>query len=346
MANEADSAFWAASKIPVALVDSLAGLFAPDSRFFPPYILAAIILAGAAYYANRKNLPNRHQAGFFKYLFAREVYAHPSALVDLKVTLANRLFTPLLALAARAAIIISAQATASMILGSGADGSSVPSESISLFALVSVTIAVVLASDFTTYWVHRLHHEHPVLWPFHKLHHSAETMTPLTFARKHPVYDLFRALSNAAIVGPVQGLIFVAFGIVDVAVILGVNAAYALFHWLGSNLRHTHIWLSYGPVISRVLISPAQHQIHHSCAAAHHDKNYGEVFAFWDWMFGTLYVPEGYEQLQFGLADANGVKLDQPHATLKAAWAVPLKESGIALRERGGTPAKSSPPAI
>lgn len=346
MANEADSAFWAASKIPVALVDSLAGLFAPDSRFFPPYILAAIILAGAAYYANRKSLPARHQTGFFKYLLAREVYTHPSALVDLKVTLANRLFTPLLVLAGRGAIIISAQATALMILGSEAPGSSAPIENISLFALIGVTMAVVLASDFTTYWVHRLHHEHPVLWPFHKLHHSAETMTPLTFARKHPVYDLFRALSNAAIVGPVQGLIFAAFGIVDVAVILGVNAAYALFHWLGSNLRHTHIWISYGPIINRILISPAQHQIHHSSAVTHHNKNYGEVFAFWDWVFGTLYIPEGYEQLEFGLADANGVKLDQPHATLKEAWAIPLKESADALRERSSTPTKPAPPTV
>ena len=342
MTSEADNAFWTASQILSTLTDSLAGLFTPDSRFFPPYLVVAVLLAILAYRAHR---PARRQAGFFAHLFSRDMYRHPSTLVDLKLVLANRIYTPLLTLAGKAAIIVSAQAVASVILGDTATQVSRPIEQIGLLTLASVTVAVMLASDFTTYWVHRLHHEHPIFWPFHKLHHSAETMTPITFARKHPIYDLFRALSNAIIVGPVQGLIFALFGIIDVGVILGVNAAYAMFHWTGSNLRHSHIWLGYGPIFSRVFISPAQHQIHHSRAAHHHDKNYGEVFALWDWLFRTLYVPQQYEELEFGLADENGAPLEQPHATLWKAWTVPLKECAQALNERQTTTSKATPPA-
>jgi sterol desaturase/sphingolipid hydroxylase (fatty acid hydroxylase superfamily) len=78
------------------------------------------------------------------------------------------------------------------------------------------------------------------------------------------------------------------------------------FSWniTGSNLRHSHVWLAYPGWLSRILISPAMHQIHHSEDKRHHDKNMGNIFAFWDWMAGTLYVPKGYEPLRFGLGDA------------------------------------------
>ena len=347
MENAADSAFWALSKAASALSDSLGGLFAPDSRFFPPYLLIAFVLAALLFYARRRKSSGEEKRNLLAYLFDRDSYLHPSSLVDLKVTLANRLFTPLLSITGRAAIIFSAQATAATLLGSDTNATARPLEDIGVVALIGVTLMVMLASDFTTYWVHRLHHEHPVLWPFHKLHHSAERMTPITFSRKHPVYDLFRALSNVAVLGPVQGVIFALFGIVDIALIFGVNAAYAVFSWTGSNLRHSHIWLSYGPVLSRILISPAQHQIHHSCAPEHHDKNYGEVFAFWDWAFGTLYVPKGFEKLEFGVADVSGERLPQPHSTLREAWMVPFSECADAIADAKKTsgPAATPPTA-
>jgi sterol desaturase/sphingolipid hydroxylase (fatty acid hydroxylase superfamily) len=345
MANQINSAPDAASAAFIALQDNLTGLFAPDSRLFLPYILTAGVLAVFAYIANRKHLPAKHKSGLFSYFFDRDIYFHPSSLVDLKLVLANRIFTPIIAFAGRAAIIVSAQFVAVGLLGDRGLNASASTQGIGMLTMAGVTLTVMLASDFTTYWVHRLHHENEVFWPFHKLHHSAETLTPITFARKHPIYDLFRALSNAAIVGPVQGVIFALFGVTDVLVILGVNAIYSAFHWTGSTLRHTHVWLSYGPLLSRILISPAQHQIHHSCAPEHHDTNYGEVFAFWDWAFGTLYTPEGYEHLEFGVADKNGQRIAQPHPTLKDAWLLPFQECAAALRQREQTSRKLPPAA-
>ncbi|WDI31645.1 sterol desaturase family protein [Hyphococcus flavus] len=312
-------------------MSNLGALFGVGSRFFLPYVLVAILIGVAATFYRRWKTDSAEKPNFLAEIFDPSVYFNRSSLVDLKVTIANRIFTPGLAVLSRSATVLTAIATVSMLSG---EPPSLESDAarVSLAMLCLVTLAVTMASDFTTYLIHRLHHESDVLWPFHKLHHSAETLTPLTFTRKHPVYDLIRATANAFLVGPVQGIIFVAAGVTDIFLILGVNAAYAVFFWTGANLRHSHIWVSYGPILNRIFISPAQHQIHHSCAVQHHDKNYGEIFAFWDWIFGTLYVPENFEKLEFGVADATGKRLPQPHSTLKDAYLVPLVEAAAAVK--------------
>ena len=312
----------------------LPGLFlSPGSRVFVPYLLSAVLVGFLAYHLYRKHLAPEYQRSFLAYLFNRKVLLNTSTLVDVKVIVFNRLLSPLVAAAAFAPRVASAQFVASLLVGTAALTAveTTPTIQHSLPVLLFVTLAVTLATDFTTYWVHRLHHETAIFWPFHKLHHSAESLTPLTVLRKHPMYDIFRGLSNGLLLGPVQGVIFAMFGLTDFVTILGVSLIYAAFNWGGSNLRHSHLWFSYGPFWSKIFISPAQHQIHHSCAVQHHDKNYGEVFALWDWAFGTLFIPDGYEQLTFGVADSVGTRQPQPHPTLKDAMLVPFIESGKAF---------------
>lgn len=198
-----------------------------------------------------------------------------------------------------------------------------------------VGLVMVLATDFCIYWVHRVHHEAPALWPFHAVHHSAEVLTPLTVYRKHPIYDFISDIVRSIVLGALQGMLLAMFvGKIALTHIAGVNAFYFFFNALGSNLRHSQVWLSYGPVLERILISPAQHQIHHSSAVHHHNRNYGEIFAVWDWMFGALYLPEVREELEFGLADAHGNRQPQPHPTLSNALVVPLVESWSILSRR------------
>jgi creatinine amidohydrolase/Fe(II)-dependent formamide hydrolase-like protein len=83
--------------------------------------------------------------------------------------------------------------------------------------------------------------------------------------------------------------------------IFGLNIVLFLFYVVGYNLRHSQIWLHFGKWASYIFISPAQHQIHHSTAMKHRDKNFGLIFSFWDRMFGTLYVPKGYEAIDYGI---------------------------------------------
>lgn len=199
---------------------------------------------------------------------------------------------------------------------------------IGFFHPAVIAMLLLVVSDFSTYWVHRAHHESRIIWPFHSLHHSAEVMTPITVYRKHPVYDLISSFVRGVLIGTLQGVFLVAFEqSPSFITIAGTNMFYVIFNITGSNLRHSHIWLSFGPILEHVLISPAQHQIHHSLNPKHHNKNYGEVLAIWDWMFGTLYVPHKQELIEYGLADNDGKRIPQRHDSLTAALVVPLVDS-------------------
>jgi sterol desaturase/sphingolipid hydroxylase (fatty acid hydroxylase superfamily) len=198
---------------------------------------------------------------------------------------------------------------------------------------ILMTFILLAGADFSTYWVHRIHHESRVFWPFHSVHHSAEVMTPVTVYRKHPIYDLMGTVLRGVIMGIVQGVLAGLFlDDVTFVMVMGINAGYLVFNMVGANLRHSHVWLSYGRVIEHILISPAQHQIHHSLAPEHHNRNYGEVLAIWDWMFGTLYIPAKRMDIQFGLGDAHGNRLPQRHDTLTNAMLVPMRDSWKQIR--------------
>ena len=83
--------------------------------------------------------------------------------------------------------------------------------------------------------------------------------------------------------------------------VYGVNVILFLFNATGSNLRHSHVQIRYGARIEKFLISPAQHQIHHSMDPRHRDRNFGAALAIWDWMAGSLCVADKSMVLKFGL---------------------------------------------
>ena len=144
-------------------------------------------------------------------------------------------------------------------------------------------------------------HRFSFLWRFHQIHHSAERLTPMTLYRTHPVESLVSALRRTAVVGFSTGFfIFLFGGKVSAFDIIGVNIIDFVFNVLASNLRHSHVWVSFGP-LSYIFISPAQHQIHHSQNPKHFDKNLGIVLSLWDLLFGTFYYPKKKEFLRFGL---------------------------------------------
>lgn len=300
-------------------------------RMSPIYLLITLAIAFVLW---RRNLRQPGQ-GFWSWLLPRSIYFHPSHVVDLKLFLFGRLFAAfglMSRLGWRPAV------TASVVaLLAGLFGASQPTATPGFWQLAALTLVFAAVADFSTYWIHRLHHESPLIWPFHAVHHSAEVLTPLTLYRKHPVYDILGSLLHGTLSGIATGIVVYAlFGRISVMAIGGANLIYFVFHAVGSNLRHSHVWFSYGPVLERIFVSPAQHQIHHSRRPEHHDRNYGEVFAVWDWMFGTLYLPKGRETFELGLADASGVALPQPHGTLRAALLEPFAASGRAVRERLG----------
>jgi sterol desaturase/sphingolipid hydroxylase (fatty acid hydroxylase superfamily) len=272
----------------------------PQTRFYWLYVVTALLMAYIVY--RRAGPGSLQHARFFEFLFPRSIYLHRSALVDYRYFIVNHfsflfLLGPLLLSAPSVARLTNA-ALAELMGPSpqwGAGG---------VGAIVVYSAVIALAYDVGIFAGHTLLHRVPALWEFHKVHHSAEVLTPVTVYRVHPVEDLLYGLLTGALTGAAHGAFtYVAGEAVSTATVLNVDAALFAFYLVGYNLRHSHIWFAYPTWLSHILVSPAQHQIHHSTDPRHLDKNMGFMFAAWDWMAGSLYVPKTQEALSFGLDD-------------------------------------------
>jgi sterol desaturase/sphingolipid hydroxylase (fatty acid hydroxylase superfamily) len=170
---------------------------------------------------------------------------------------------------------------------------------------IVITAMLFLSYELGYWFNHWLSHKVPLLWEFHKVHHSAQVLTPLTNFRVHPVYTWIFANILAFSAAIANGLGNYAFGETSYQYALSdTNIILVLFIHAYVHLQHSHVWISFRGVLGRILVSPAHHQVHHSDNPKHFDKNFGSCLALWDWMFGTLYVPQKErEPLTFGFAD-------------------------------------------
>ena len=185
-----------------------------------------------------------------------------------------------------------------------------------LTLLYSATLFVAWdASRFAVHWaLHRV----PMLWRFHQVHHSATVLTPLTYHRVHPVESLLYQGRGALVTGVVAGLFYWGFrGQAQPLTWLGVPAIGLVLNMVVGNLRHSHVWLPYPAWLERWLISPAQHQVHHSAEPQHFDKNFGTWLSVWDRLSGS-WVASDVPPSRFGL--------DQPNhsPSLLSAWFAPF----------------------
>ena len=153
------------------------------------------------------------------------------------------------------------------------------------------------------YWLsHYLMHKIPFLWEFHKVHHSAEVLTPLTEWRQHPVeLALFPILMSGASC-LVQGPMVWLFGEgAQVVSPLEANYISMAFWYTILHLRHSELPFYATGLLGKIIQAPAHHQVHHSTNPAHFDMNLGYCLSVWDWAFGTLYIPRKGEKFNFGL---------------------------------------------
>ncbi len=277
---------------------------ASSQRIYWLYLFSAILLGVLVYYrtTRRQGKAGEGLAGLGRWLFPREILLHPSSINDYKFFYVNSVFEFLVILPLFAVLA----PTFSVVTRSFLNQSGMPGDGIFMAdhwgALVLFTLVLALVGDFSIFLAHYLQHKIPALWEFHKTHHSAEVLNPMTVYRMHPVDNMLNFSLFSLLTGVTDGFLqhFYA-GEGTLLIVSGLNVVTILFYLFGYNLRHSHIWLSYGPVFSRIFISPAQHQIHHSAEVRHFDKNLGFIFAFWDGLFGTLYVPKEQEQFEMGL---------------------------------------------
>lgn len=170
-------------------------------------------------------------------------------------------------------------------------------------AIAGFTLAAFVWDDFLRFIHHWLMHKIPLLWNFHRTHHSARVLTPITLFRSHPMESVIAIFRNSLSLGVASGFFIYTFGsTMSLWTLLGVNAFGFVFNLVGANLRHSHIRLGFGP-LEHLIISPLQHQLHHSKSPEHYDKNFGVTLAIWDKLFGTLVLSKNIGPLKFGLRE-------------------------------------------
>ena len=158
-------------------------------------------------------------------------------------------------------------------------------------AAISI-VAGVLLLDLAAYGGHILKHKLPVLWRFHRVHHSDVDMDVTTGFRFHPVEALISwvfLLPAIVLFGlPIASILIFA-GLYSLSA-LAQHANFAFPEWADR-------------IVRVVFVSPGSHRIHHSPQRERTDSNYGTLFSFWDRLFGTYKTPRRHAETQFGLAE-------------------------------------------
>ncbi len=273
--------------------------FDPKKRVFVGYLLSAILISFLwLCIVKKKNL-----AECFHKIFDKNIFFSKSAKADYFLFIINIIILMFLS-----PVLITQLAIATVVfeyLHSQTLLMPINSDSHYQFLIpYFFTITYFVLDDLTKFITHALMHKIPVLWEIHKTHHSARTLTPITIFRTHPLEGVIFVIRSALTQGVVIALFYYIYGDnITFITVLGANLMSFWFHLLGSNLRHSHIWINYWNWLEKIFISPAQHQIHHSIKKEHHNKNFGVTFAIWDYVFGTLCTSKDNEVRKFGIAE-------------------------------------------
>ena len=277
-------------------------LLSPGSSFSLTSLVCALCIA-IVFIAIKRHRKNRRirVRTIARALFPKRVIASASTFTDLGYLYFNVLVN---GLAFSWALLSYQFLTNALIAGLvAAFGPVAPPAPPSVAAQCAITIILFLAYEIG-YWLnHWLSHRVPFMWEFHKVHHSAEVLTPLTNFRVHPVYAIIFHNILAITTAIANGFAHYLLG--DTAyqyALSDTNIIIIIFIHIYAHLQHTSLWIPFRGVFGRIFVSPAHHQVHHSTNPAHFNRNFGSCLAIWDWMFGTLYVPrQEREKLKFGI---------------------------------------------
>lgn len=145
-------------------------------------------------------------------------------------------------------------------------------------------ILAVIVADFTYYWMHRLEHEHRILWANHSVHHSSED------------YNLTVSW-RLSIIEPMIEWIFlipmILVGFSPFQAIVGLVFVAQFQTWIHTEHIGKLGWVDF------VLNTPSVHRVHHGSNRKYLDKNYGGITMIWDHLFGTFQKEE--EKVIYGL---------------------------------------------
>ncbi len=151
-------------------------------------------------------------------------------------------------------------------------------------------VAFFLIADFVQWSVHNLLHRIPVLWRFHRVHHSVKEMGFAAHLRYHFMENVFYKTALYIFLG----------------YLFNFKLEYAFFLHAGTiiigHLNHANVGWDYGP-LKYILNNPKMHIWHHAKELpSSHPKgmNFGISLSIWDYLFKTNYVPSNGRDIELG----------------------------------------------
>jgi len=170
--------------------------------------------------------------------------------------------------------------------------------------------SAVLVMDFGQYVLHRLVHLQRSLWLIHAVHHSDDRLDVSTALRFHPLEIAISLVWKVGFLA-VCGLPLWLLAARSILLTPLVMLQHANVRFPGSIERPLR-W---------IFVTPGLHKLHHSPRATENNTNFGEIFSFWDRVFGTLRDPARARPDAYGLTRLRGDRWQ----TVGALLATPLK---------------------
>jgi sterol desaturase/sphingolipid hydroxylase (fatty acid hydroxylase superfamily) len=148
-------------------------------------------------------------------------------------------------------------------------------------------IAALAITTVGGYAGHRAAHEVPLLWRFHRVHHSIRELDWLAANHLHPLDQIF--VRSAAVL-PLYAL---GFGRLSLGAFVVLTTVQAIF-------VHANVRLTFGP-LRWLIATPQFHHWHHAREPEAYNSNYAGEFPAVDALFGTLYLPAQRWPAQYGI---------------------------------------------
>jgi len=140
-----------------------------------------------------------------------------------------------------------------------------------------IIFGVLFLDLIGAYLPHYVQHKVKFLWKIHLVHHSDHKVDTTTANRHHPFESVVRYL-------------FTLLGVTLLGANMGLVFLYQSLSVVLSQFNHANININ--PKIDKFLsffiVTPNMHKVHHHYVMPYTDSNYGNIFSFWDRLFGTF----------------------------------------------------------
>ena len=174
-------------------------------------------------------------------------------------------------------------------------------------------VGLLLLDLVGAYFIHWIEHKIKVLWKFHMVHHADTHVDTTTGNRHHPGESVVRA-------------VFAIIAVLVLGTPMWMVMVYQSLSVVLTQFNHANINIPkwFDQSFGYIIVSPNMHRIHHHITRPQTDSNYGNIFSFWDRLFGTYnYTP--MNEIVYGLDVLDNSKDESLAYQLKAPFDKTIK---------------------